>query len=98
MFFLVFFSIRRRHTRCALVTGVQTCALPIFLHFVERNYAGDPINWWIPNAACTQAMLRSSCFRIAAHPEDEVYLCQVAERPWGAEPVYPRPGDRQSVV
>src|SRR3546814_5457326 len=28
-----FFSSRRRHTRCALVTGVQTCALPI--------YAGD---------------------------------------------------------
>src|SRR3546814_2152344 len=29
MFFLFFFSSRRRHTRCALVTGVQTCALPI---------------------------------------------------------------------
>src|SRR3546814_7130368 len=29
MFF--FFSSRRRHTRCALVTGVQTCALPIYL-------------------------------------------------------------------
>src|SRR3546814_2017535 len=28
---VVFFSSRRRHTRCALVTGVQTCALPIFL-------------------------------------------------------------------
>src|SRR3546814_2780066 len=26
---VVFFSSRRRHTRCALVTGVQTCALPI---------------------------------------------------------------------
>src|SRR3546814_5769076 len=26
-----FFSSRRRHTRCALVTGVQTCALPIYL-------------------------------------------------------------------
>src|SRR3546814_16412653 len=26
----VFFSSRRRHTRCALVTGVQTCALPIY--------------------------------------------------------------------
>src|SRR3546814_10334820 len=26
-----FFSSRRRHTRCALVTGVQTCALPIFV-------------------------------------------------------------------
>src|SRR3546814_11999503 len=32
--FFFFFSSRRRHTRCALVTGVQTCALPIF-------YAGD---------------------------------------------------------
>src|SRR3546814_12146574 len=29
IFFFVFFSSRRRHTRCALVTGVQTCALPI---------------------------------------------------------------------
>src|SRR3546814_10070271 len=29
-----FFSSRRRHTRCALVTGVQTCALPIFLGFL----------------------------------------------------------------
>src|SRR3546814_20768502 len=28
--FVFFFSSRRRHTRCALVTGVQTCALPIF--------------------------------------------------------------------
>src|SRR3546814_4061134 len=28
--FCFFFSSRRRHTRCALVTGVQTCALPIF--------------------------------------------------------------------
>src|SRR3546814_16526987 len=29
---LFFFSSRRRHTRCALVTGVQTCALPIYDH------------------------------------------------------------------
>src|SRR3546814_9185514 len=29
-FVVFFFSSRRRHTRCALVTGVQTCALPIF--------------------------------------------------------------------
>src|SRR3546814_6485883 len=32
--FCFFFSSRRRHTRCALVTGVQTCALPISLAFV----------------------------------------------------------------
>src|SRR3546814_3710204 len=31
IFLLFFFSSRRRHTRCALVTGVQTCALPICL-------------------------------------------------------------------
>src|SRR3546814_20671410 len=30
MFMYFFFSSRRRHTRCALVTGVQTCALPIW--------------------------------------------------------------------
>src|SRR3546814_9443961 len=29
-FLVFFFSSRRRHTRCALVTGVQTCALPIY--------------------------------------------------------------------
>src|SRR3546814_3342179 len=35
-----FFSSRRRHTRCALVTGVQTCALPISFdsRFVERDF------------------------------------------------------------
>src|SRR3546814_179754 len=36
--FLFFFSSRRRHTRCALVTGVQTCALPIF-HPGDRQRA-----------------------------------------------------------
>src|SRR3546814_2970919 len=30
-----FFSSRRRHTRCALVTGVQTCALPIFASYAQ---------------------------------------------------------------
>src|SRR3546814_1258703 len=36
-FTFVFFSSRRRHTRCALVTGVQTCALPILLRFMETG-------------------------------------------------------------
>src|SRR3546814_3947037 len=30
-----FFSSRRRHTRCALVTGVQTCALPIYIDIAQ---------------------------------------------------------------
>src|SRR3546814_11112155 len=41
---LVFFSSRRRHTRCALVTGVQTCALPIWIggvpHGAPRSCGG----------------------------------------------------------
>lgn len=46
------------------------------LHFVERKYSGDPTNWWIPNRACTEAMLRSSGFEIVTHPEPEVYICR----------------------
>src|SRR3546814_7099792 len=34
--FFFFFSSRRRHTRCALVTGVQTCALPISADIEDR--------------------------------------------------------------
>src|SRR3546814_13651670 len=33
---VLFFASRRRHTRCALVTGVQTCALPIYAALLER--------------------------------------------------------------
>lgn len=49
------------------------------LHFVEHCYADDPTNWWIPNAACAEAMLRSAGFEIIGHPEQEVYLCRCAE-------------------
>src|SRR3546814_4418189 len=35
IFFYFFFSSRRRHTRCALVTGVQTCALPIYCEVIH---------------------------------------------------------------
>jgi tRNA (mo5U34)-methyltransferase len=47
------------------------------MHFIEKRYAHDPTNWWIPNRACVEAMLRSARFRILQHPEEEVYLCQV---------------------
>src|SRR3546814_2610251 len=40
-----FFSSRRRHTRCALVTGVQTCALPIFEHFGVASRFGVTMIW-----------------------------------------------------
>ncbi len=47
------------------------------MHFIEKRYSGDPTNWWAPNRACTEAMLRSAGFRILSHPEEEVYLCRV---------------------
>lgn len=46
------------------------------LFFIERSYASDPTNWWIPNRACAEAMLKSAGFQIAAHPEDEVFICR----------------------
>src|SRR3546814_4252348 len=43
-----FFSSRRRHTRCALVTGVQTCALPIFTQLnAMKGYVGNPIELFL---------------------------------------------------
>jgi tRNA (mo5U34)-methyltransferase len=46
------------------------------MFFVEHRYADDPTNWWIPNAAGAEAMLRSAGFEIVDHPEQEVYLCR----------------------
>jgi tRNA (mo5U34)-methyltransferase len=46
------------------------------LTFIEHSYAGDVTNWWIPNRACVEGMLRSAGFRISSRLEDEVYLCR----------------------
>jgi tRNA (mo5U34)-methyltransferase len=61
------------------------------MHFIEHKYADDPTNWWAPNRACVEAMLRSAGFAIAAHPEEEVYLCRKVARPGAAAiPAVPR--------
>lgn len=44
--------------------------------FFEREFAGDRTNWWAPNHACVEAMLRSSGLRILERPTHEVYLCE----------------------
>lgn len=46
--------------------------------FIERRYAGDPTNWWAPNHACIEAMLRSSGMRVVGTPGEEIYLCEPA--------------------
>ena len=62
------------------------------LHFVERYYANDPTNWWIPNAAAAEAMLRSAGFAVVARPEREVYMCRRVAPPSGDGAVYPAKG------
>jgi tRNA (mo5U34)-methyltransferase len=46
------------------------------MYFVEKSYSNDPTNWWIPNRACVEALLRSAGFRILFRPEEEVYICR----------------------
>ena len=46
------------------------------MYFIERSYAGDPTNWWIPNRGAVEAMLRSSGLEIVEHPEAETYVCE----------------------
>ncbi len=61
------------------------------MFFIEKDYAGDSTNWWTPNEAAMEAMLRSAGLRIDEHPTREVYLCSpdAAARP--SEPPPPAP-------
>jgi tRNA (mo5U34)-methyltransferase len=44
--------------------------------FIERQFAGDPTNWWVPNHAGVRAMLRSAGMRPTAYLGHELYLCE----------------------
>src|SRR3546814_3062219 len=59
--YIFFFSSRRRHTRCALVTGVQTCALPILIHQNAGTHQGE--------RACADTHQGGWCF---SHRADEI--------------------------
>jgi tRNA (mo5U34)-methyltransferase len=78
-------------------TEVEVFDRPGFpkLHFIEGRYAGDPTNWWTPNRACSEALLRSAGFAIIARPEEEVFICRREELPGGSRAVYPRTGEEQ---
>ncbi len=45
------------------------------MYFIEKRYSEDPTNWWIPNCAAVEGMLRSSGLEIVAHPETETWVC-----------------------
>ena len=44
--------------------------------FIEHRLAGDPTNWWAPNHAGIEAMLRSANLKVINRPAHEVYICQ----------------------
>src|SRR3546814_12494012 len=78
-----FFSSRRRHTRCALVTGVQTCALPI-------SYTDSPSGWGPLRSARTQAG--------RAEAESQGGDIPALLRLWRTSSGVPQSPDRKSVV
>jgi tRNA (mo5U34)-methyltransferase len=46
--------------------------------FIEHELAGDPTNWWAPDAACVEAMLRTSGMELVAQPGHEIWVCRAA--------------------
>jgi len=44
--------------------------------FVEHQLAGDPTNWWAPDAACVEAMARSAGLRVTERPGHEIWICE----------------------
>ena len=100
---LVFQSMQRGSTEIEpfendyAFTEVEVFERPGFpkLHFIEGRYAGDPTNWWAPNRACSEAMLRSAGFAVVARPEEEVFICRRQELPDGSHAVYPRTGEER---
>ncbi|PKD16208.1 SAM-dependent methyltransferase [Salegentibacter salinarum] len=44
--------------------------------FIEKKFAGDLTNWWVPNAAAIKGILNNCGFKIIASPEDETYIAR----------------------
>ncbi len=47
--------------------------------FIEHKVANDATNWWAPNHACVEAMLRAAGFKVLKRPAHEFYLCRPVE-------------------
>ncbi|HZP66315.1 MAG TPA: TIGR04290 family methyltransferase [Rudaea sp.] len=53
--------------------------------FIEKRLREDVTNWWAPNHACVEALLRASGFEVRERIADECYLCAVGSEPSGVE-------------
>lgn len=57
--------------------------------FIEKRLAGDPTNWWVPNPACVEALLRSSGLTLKKICR-EFYLCTPGRQPERPLPMMPK--------
>src|SRR3546814_10392542 len=91
-----FFSSILRHTRCALVTGVQTCALPIYMAIVNAGQLDvyDTIDSELRDA-CEDVILNRKVEGEAESPTER--LIALAERYKGSNPAQEK-AERKSVV
>jgi tRNA (mo5U34)-methyltransferase len=48
--------------------------------YIEKKLANDESNWWAPNHACVEALLRTAGFSVIERPEHEFYFCEVSDR------------------
>ncbi len=48
-------------------------------YFIEHRYAHDGTNWWVPNKAGAEALLRAAGFELLSSPSPEFYLCRRRE-------------------
>src|SRR3546814_16032314 len=78
-----FFSSRRRHTRCALVTGVQTCALPIFARaHIKRQVPDRTLRAKLtPNytIGCKRVLISNDYYPSLTQPNVDVVTDEVRE-------------------
>src|SRR3546814_2581266 len=97
LYVFFFFSSRRRHTRCALVTGVQTCALPISeqpwasLLLGEMNCSGGPAMQLTGSCHC--GAVRFTVDSVNPYPYQRCY-CSICRKTQGGGGY----ADRKSVV
>src|SRR3546814_7842226 len=85
VFCVFFFSSRRRHTRCALVTGVQTCALPICPLIDMPDIASSIILQNAPHQHAALDQNDQAIAEVAHEPIDTMSASRSEERRVGKE-------------
>ena len=68
-----------RYRDQTLVAAQAELRLPVWRWIGLAAFAGDPTNWWIPNASGAAALLRAAGFRIRDQRGPGVYFCELSE-------------------